>query len=134
MRRLRPAFVMTVGTIAVCACTPPRTRKASSSHPEGKPIEHLDWGKLTRLNPLDDKRRMIFAAGERCLVQLPYDSPPKSWQPPKTKQVDCPPSMDDAAWDQCGVGTLYRITGTETCVCTRDGNPPPPPMEIACPK
>jgi hypothetical protein len=130
--RLRPAFVVTMGSIAL-ACTPPRTRRASPPPDSGKSLQNVDYGKLTSLNPVDNKGRVIYAAGEQCYVHLPYDEPPGSWHPPKRKQVDCPKSMDSAAWDQCNGGRIFRANEVGMCVCTRDGNPPPPPREVACP-
>jgi len=96
-------------------------------------VQDLDYSKLTLLNPVDDKKRVIYAAGEQCYVHLPYDEKPKYWHPPKRKQVDCPGSMDSPVWDQCNGGTILGVRDAGVCVCTRDGNPPPPPREVSCP-
>jgi hypothetical protein len=42
--------------------------------------------------------------------------------------------MDVAAWDACRGGTISKPKKGSVCVCTSDGNPPPPPMEVDCPK
>jgi hypothetical protein len=130
--KMRASFVVTVSVMTACA--EPKTRKVSSQPPpQGKPVQP-DFAKLKPLNPRDPKHGTIYASGARCYVHVPFDEPPTSWRPPKTKAIDCPPSMDDAAWDTCIGGTLYQNTDTKACVCTRDGNPPPPPFEVPCPK
>jgi hypothetical protein len=132
-QRIRPAFVVTVSAMAVVACAAPRTRKASPPPDSGKSVQDLDYSKLDLLNPVDDKKHVIYASGEQCYVTLPYDEKPKYWHSPKVKQVDCPKSMDSAAWDQCHGGMILRVRSSGMCVCTRDGNPPPPPHEVTCP-
>ncbi len=99
----------------------------------GQPVGPLDFAKLKPLNPRIDNR-VVRATGEKCYVQVPFDKPPKSWQPHKTKQVDCPPEMDDPAWDHCHGGDLHKHVDTGQCVCVRDGNPPPPSVAAPCPK
>lgn len=98
----------------------------------GKSVSSLDYRKLKHLNPIID-HRAVQARGDRCFVQVPSGEKANSWQPPKLKQIDCPPEMDDPAWDRCYGGNLYKHVDTGACVCTRDGNPPPPPIETDCP-
>lgn len=130
-RAVRPAFVVT--TLAVAACTS-RTRKPTTVTDAGKPVHNLDYANLTPLNPRDDKKREIYASGEKCYVHVPFEEKQTSWRPPKRKQVDCPRLMDHAAWDQCNGGRILKAKDSGTCVCTRDGNPPPPPVEVTCPE
>ena len=129
---MRRSWVVTV-SVAVCACSPPKTRTTSTPDANGKRVDNLDYSKLRPLNPRDDSKREIFAYGEKCMVHV-HEDRPKYWHPPKTKQVDCPPSMNDPAWDQCQGGRILKSTESAMCVCTMDGNPPPPPREVDCPK
>lgn len=128
-RGLTPAFVLTA--VAAASCTP-RSRKALPVTTSPEHVQVLDFTALEPLNPRDHEGRMIYARGTACVVRVPFDRPPKSWQPPKTKVVDCPPSMDDPAWDQCS-GALHRRKDASACVCMTDGNPPPPPTKVPCP-
>jgi hypothetical protein len=127
---MRRAFVVTVAVVS--ACTPPRTRKAAAVTENGKPVANIDFGKLTLLNPRIGND-VVHVRGEQCFVRIASDKPQTSWQPPKTKLVDCPPAMDDPAWDHCPGGNLYKHVDTGSCVCVRDGNPPPPNVETPCP-
>lgn len=135
MRPLRSAFVVTLS--AFVACTPPRLRRTSptSPTPEGKPVDRVDYRSAKTLNPSDDEGRTIYARGAQCYVTAPIEGKQQmSWQPPKPMVIDCPPSMDDPAWDWCPSGRIVLISDTSTCVCARDGNPPPPHTAVPCPK
>ena len=129
---LRPAFVLTVA-VASTACAPPRGRKVTQVTETGKSFGPLDWRKLKPLNPRIGND-VVYAAGERCIIHVPHEGKMTSWQPPKSKAVDCPAGMDDPAWDHCSGGTISKHLDTAACVCTRDGNPPPPPREVPCPQ
>jgi len=49
--------------------------------------------------------------------------------------VDCPPAMDDPAWDTCTSSGLSRSKTKDECYCVAlGGNPPPPPRVNRCPK
>lgn len=120
-------------SVAIAACAPPRSRRTTPTNEEGTPVGRIDYAKVKELNPRDDKGNTIFSRGPECFIRVPFDNPPTSWQPLKIKVVDCPPAMDDPAWDRCETGRILRAA-TGMCVCTRDGNPPPPPTEVPCPK
>jgi hypothetical protein len=131
-----------VGWIAVTAvaasalgCPSPRTRKPGVETSTGKQ-RTLDFSKATLLNPRDPKYGEVRVEhdGQSCYVELPFDEPPKSWQPKKHKAIDCAPSMDDPAWDACRTGSIYEDGADGSCVCVRDGNPPPPNVDTPCPK
>ncbi|MBS0658921.1 MAG: hypothetical protein JSR82_11840 [Verrucomicrobia bacterium] len=130
-RRLAPAFVLTA--LAATGCTPPRARKVGPPPGPPKHVQVHDFADLVPQNPSDPKGRTIYAQGTACVVHVPSGSKQTSWQPPETKVVDCPPQMDDPAWDHCP-GVLHRRKGEAACICTMDGNPPPPPSEVPCPK
>jgi hypothetical protein len=137
-RVLRPSFVFTASAALAAAChtTPPRTRKPG---PVLAPIQagpRPDYEHTKYLNPSDEKGHEIRVGqdGTTCFVILPFDDPPNSWQPPPTKQIDCPPAMDDPAWDACRGGSMVKNTETSSCMCVVEGNPPPSPWGVACPK
>lgn len=135
--RLAPAFVLTV--LAATGCqdcvvsrtTPPRTRKAGPLGDRSKTVPDPDPRRLTPLNPRDAKGRPIYAHGTACVVLLPSTPPVR--EAPDTEAVDCPPEMDDPAWDHCP-GTLYRRQEGAGCLCVTSGNRPPQPWEVPCPK
>lgn len=100
--------------------------------------ERLDYAKATKLNPKDDEGRVIYAGQDgSCYVQVPL---PKGTPPAPTgsrnvdnKTIDCPASMNDAAWDSCLGGTMLRASA-DLCACDPMwGNPPPPPSRAECP-
>lgn len=90
------------------------------------------------LNPSDREGRIIYALpDDRCAVQVPYEGPPVQLPPGVTprafEEVDCPPAMDDPAWDNC-TDRLAFDEGSSKCFCVSSfGNPPPPPRMVPCP-
>jgi hypothetical protein len=104
-----------------------------------KPADAVDLTSLTTLNPSDAQGRRIYVGfDDTCYVEQPMREP----DPPLSTgeraiddvRVDCPPSLNDAAWDDCQGATLSR-TAKGDCVCMpTSGNPPLPPMLVACPK
>jgi hypothetical protein len=111
-----------------------RKRKVTQVDKEWKQAKPFDWSKAKELNPKDGDNRTIYASNDSCFVRLPFPPGEKitSWRPQPTKIVSCPESMDDAAWDHCYGGDIRLVD--QRCVCTVDGNPPPPPRDIPCPK
>jgi hypothetical protein len=132
-RRFAPSLVVTISAVA---CSDPRARPSTEPPANPTQVDRVDHQKSKLLNPRHDKHGVIYVGGAHCYVHVPFDDPPKSWQPPKTKKVDCPVELDDPAWDSCRGGQLYSTSGDagESCVCSQDGNPPPPPHLATCPK
>jgi hypothetical protein len=115
----------------------PKTRVRKRTRPAA-----LAQGAATRppspktLNPKDALGRIVFAGSDDvCFVEVPRKSsepPPRGVVPPATERVDCPPAMDDPAWDHC-TGRLVIDEAAGTCACVNDyGNPPPPPRLAEC--
>lgn len=138
---LARAFVLTALAATSCDLAtvvgkrpPPRTRKAGPAGDRSKSASEVELGTLTPLNPTDAKGRQVYAHGAVCVVVVPRRSPQTSWEGPDYDAVDCPPQMDDPAWDHCP-GTLHRRQDGGGCVCTVvGGNPPPPPWGVPCPQ
>ncbi|MBI2389151.1 MAG: hypothetical protein HYV09_06005 [Deltaproteobacteria bacterium] len=87
-----------------------RTRKVGPG-PDSVPEPfRSDEGGAKLLNPLDPTGLAIVANDEKCTVAKRFRG---SNEP--ERQVDCPPEMDDPAWDHCG-GELYSIAGQCFCV------------------
>lgn len=102
----------------------------------------LDYAALVPQNPKGDPEGHVayLAPDDRCYVEVPMKPPipplPTGGRPFDNVYVDCPPEMDDPAWDSCTWGTLSANTKkANDCVCIpMGGNPPPPPVGVACPK
>lgn len=120
--------------------TKPRKR-TSDAGPVWKPAtKPIDWAKVKPLNAKEPGGKPIYVAGDdRCF----YEVTPKGPPPPLPTgarwvdqvYVDCPAELDDPAWDQCQYSTLLGAPGDPTCYChSLGGNPPPPPLEVTCPK
>lgn len=78
--------------------------------------------------------RTIYKQGAACVIYVDDGQmrPPGSF-PPATV-VDCPPTMQDPAWDQCANGSLQTTADPAVCTCyANGGNPPPPPTSGPCP-
>lgn len=122
--------------IASTTSTTPRKRTPHDPPKPGR--DGQITGESTEMNAKDPENGTIYISydGDSCFVKLPFPPGTKltSWQPSPTKTVDCPPSMDDATWDACRTGSISKSKDTGTCVCFHDGNPPPPPAEVVCPK
>jgi hypothetical protein len=95
------------------------------------------------LNPRDSSGRLIYLAsdGASCYVELPF--PPESVgvigiAPPR-QTVECPPAMDEAAFDDCRSGALSNLLkhdrNNDNCFCAcvwcEPGGVPTP---ARCPK
>jgi hypothetical protein len=112
-----------------------RKRKNSGTAGEWKEAGKVDWTALTILNPISEKGRRIMIggpAGDSCFVDVDSEEP----LPPggrKLGQIDCPPELDEPAWDTCLMGDLAKQKDG-SCVCLQSGNPPPPPSMASCPK
>lgn len=100
--------------------------------------ERLDYQKATTENPKDAEGRTIYAGRDgSCYVQVPMPEGtprgPTGSRNVDNQTVDCPASMQDAAWDSCLGGTLLRASA-DLCACDPGwGNPPPPPSRAECP-
>jgi hypothetical protein len=131
-----PSATATTPSATATANATPRKR---TPHDPPKNLKQTSWGgEADALNPTDPDHGTIYVSwdGDTCFVVMPFPEGTKlsSWQPPPTKTVDCPPSMDDAVWDACRGGLISKRKVGGVCVCTSDGNPPPPPVEVECPK
>lgn len=116
----------------------PRKRSVRDPLPETSPLSSpVDWANAKHLNPRAEQNRAVMAADDgSCYVEVP-ENPEGPIGPPGTglvaKPVDCPDAMQDPAWDSCLGGEIVLMTSGE-CICTRTGNPPPPPTTAECPK
>lgn len=116
-----------------------RKRKRTAPPAPEKDWEHGPTSKLTPLNPRGpDGREILVAEDDTCYVAVPKKDPPKNLPPgvmPMDRvHVDCPPEMDDPAWDNCLYATLYAAGHPTDCQCrSMGGNPPPPPLQVKCP-
>jgi len=69
------------------------------------------------------------------MKSLPPRGLPTGSRAVETVFVDCPPVMDDPAWDTCNSSGLSRSKTKDECYCMPlGGNPPPPPRANRCPK
>ncbi len=150
-RTLKPAFVVTVSTLGA-ACggpshpgNPPRvdivtdpsggstgTAAASSSAAPTSALTGAAPAYTRQLNARTAEGNEIYRAGAGCVIHV-AGPPAGSWQPPTTKSVACPPAMQDEAWTACE-GTLSGTEDLSECMCSVDGNPPPPDWKVPCPK
>jgi hypothetical protein len=126
-------------TPPTATATTSATPRKRTPHDPPQNLKQTSWGgESDTLNPQDPDHGSIYVSwqGDTCFVIVPFPEGTKlsSWQPPPTKTVDCPPSMDDAVWDACRGGTISKRKDGGVCVCSSDGNPPPPPVEVDCPK
>ena len=138
-RRLAAGLVVvTAGVVASTTACATRTRKSTpASSPSGEKPPPIDFRHVKDLNPRIDTSKIVYVDddGTHCYVVVPEEGPHQGgWQPPKQKRVDCPPEMDDPAWDACKGGVLDKDTTDGTCFCVRDGNPPPPVRFTPCPR
>lgn len=116
-----------------------RKRKRTASAADPSRGDGSSPKKPRVLNPTDvDGRRIHAGYDDRCSVEVPPKGEPPKNLPPgmpwkETVYVDCPPAMDDPAWDHCAQD-LVLDEGTKACFCVATvGNPPPPPRKQACP-
>ncbi len=117
---------------------PPDTFRREPPPPlvaDDRPITFVDFPR--ELNPRDPARGMIHAsAGGGCHVYVRDDSPrPPGKFPPETP-IACPPVMRASEWGHCvGSGTISaNLDGTQ-CICQPgDGDPPPKPFRMPCPR
>lgn len=118
-----------------------KRKRTSDAGPVWKPAtKPIDWAKVKQLNPKEPGGKPIYVTSDdRCF----YEVTPKGPPPPLPTGarwvdqvfVDCPAEVDDPAWDQCAYSTLLGAPGETTCYCSSlGGNPPPPPLEVSCPK
>jgi len=143
LRKLAPSFVVTTAALlSACQAVVHRARPAVSK-PAGKTVAFEDVGDDARiLNPTDASRNTIYLDVKgHCYVQ--GDRSPGvagDYGERMPRVVDCPPEMDDPAWDTCNGGEvrLERSDRSDRCYCVDPGgggNPPPPARaaENACP-
>lgn len=115
-----------------------RKRTAKASTPKWAKTS-MPWADVVGQNPTDAEGRTIFVGGDdTCYVTMPAKKPhnlPPGFPDLDTVDVDCPPELDDPAWDDCTGGTLQASTKKNECWCAQSyGNPPPPPAVVHCPK
>jgi hypothetical protein len=101
----------------------------------------VDWSNITSIDLRDPNGRPIYASpDDHCYVETPPTTPPPTGGPTGMRYVqwaflDCPPAMDDPAWDTCTSSGLSRSKTKDECYCMPlGGNPPPPPRVNRCPK
>ena len=114
-----------------------RTAPQSVGHYSNTPLAYAD---LVPQNPTDAGGRTIYASQEDlCYIEVPMKPPyppmPTGSRAIESAYVDCPAELDDPAWDACSSSTLFAHKGKTECWCApMGGNPPPPPVQVACPK
>lgn len=86
-------------------------------------------------NPRVDGKTVYRASDQTCYVhgEFPANAPPRfPGQSPPSEAVDCPPQMNDAVYDLCRGGVVYKHN--DACGCFVMGNPPPPARALSrCP-
>ena len=126
MRRLTPAFVITIGVSSACASTSKTV-----------PNENLAARYPKVLNARDANERTIFVAHDgSCYVELPFETPPTSGGMERPQQaVECPAVMKRPAWKECAGWEMRSNAEGDECVCDTSGNPPPPTVpRVRCPE
>jgi hypothetical protein len=119
----------------------PKTRRRKITQPDFQKKYFKKGPSLTGskvLNPQVQGRSVMTSSAGLCYILLPppKDAPPG---PPgsmqgTTQYVDCPPAMDDPAWDSCHDDELAQLASGD-CLCLSSwGNPPPPPSHAPCPE
>lgn len=98
------------------------------------PEARIEWSTYPReVNARTEEHKMIYRAREGCFIHGELPEAPRSWVPPPREEVACPPIMRAPHWSHCVGGTLRANEAGDTCLCSRDGNPPPPPHLQDCP-
>lgn len=157
-RHLAPAFVTTIAALAATTSCKKTTGTGDPPEIHGNPPEpvvttkkrkrtappKIEWSEDDRrpsgqriLNPKDEKGRSIYVRSDDVCVVHDTSNPPKNPGPPgmpwwKNVPVDCPPELDDPAWDHCSEDLSVSEDGSCFCLAIT-GNPPPPPRLVACP-
>ncbi len=135
-----PSAVATTEPTAAPPEPPTRKRKRTAPRKPTKYTSHPTvWSDFVRQNPTDADGRTIFVAhDDRCFYEV-QGPPPTAPLPTGARNmravfVDCPPELDDPAWDHCLSSILSANVKTGECQCMPlEGNPPPPPAEVSCP-
>ena len=82
--------------------------------------EHLGW--------------LFRRSNGDCFVRLPMSEIPPPGSIGKQQRVECPPSMQNESFQQCGFGLVSRRDDS-TCVCQPwGGDPPPDDFNVSCPE
>jgi hypothetical protein len=99
------------------------------------PKEAATWQEdlPVQMNARTAEGDIVYRGHRGCYVQLDFPEPPTSWEPAPIQTVPCPPVMGDFRWTQCRDGQIAADEAVQRCVCTVDGNPPPPPAWVHCP-
>ncbi len=133
-------------TVASVEPPPGPTKKRKRSADAGAPWKipkgpTPSWSDLDPRNSTTADGHAIFVRDDDiCYFEVPMKKPPKM-MPTGFRQmdqvpIDCPPELDDPAWDECSYSTLMAPkTPPGDCYCfSLGGNPPPPPRLVHCPK
>jgi hypothetical protein len=135
-----PAPVLKTPPVASTQETRKRKRTTDAGADWGKAAT-IDWSQIESIDPHDPQGRSIYASyDDHCYVEVPMKTLPPMGLPSgaraiDTQFVDCPPAMDDPAWDTCTSSGLSRSKTKDECYCMPlGGNPPPPPRVNRCPK
>ena len=86
---------------------------------------------LVTKNPLDSQGRLVYVDDytDICFIELPT----KLVEHPDHQPIDCPESMDDPAWDDCGYGLLMAHKTKPECYCVSKAGADPPVHVALCP-
>jgi len=102
--------------------------------PLGKEVPYDKQDKFTKtLNKRVDNET-IYRGNGRCWYHGDFDEPPSSWEPPPHVAVECPVGMLGHKWEACKGGTVRITDKGNACLCSMDGNPPPPDRLMKCPE
>lgn len=110
-----------------------RKRTVVVATTERKPAGKVDWKGAKLLGAEVEHRRVYASKDGGCYVRVENPDAKGRGDGERSEPVDCPPEMDDPAWDTCFDGTLHALADG-TCICSYVGNPPPPETVATCPK
>jgi hypothetical protein len=148
--KLRPAFLVTaaLSSTSMIGCKKGTGATDPSAGGSGEVITStdrdafhvretdraVDWDAYpTAMNARTEEGKEIYRHDQGCYFHGEFDERPTSWVPPPRESVACPPMMRAAAWSFCTGGTLSANPDGSECLCSLDGNPPPPPHLQDCP-
>jgi hypothetical protein len=122
------------GALEIASATDAGSAADSPTIAESGPVNLADYP--DRLNGHDPAHGTIYRGyrGDGCYVRTPSKQPLPPGAMGPTRDVRCPATMQDPAWESCRTGDLYANAARDRCACFISGNPPPPPTRVVCPK